>query len=122
MSKKILLIEDDEFVRDIYQETLQDASYTVETAKDGEEGITKAQAGGYSLILLDMMMPKLNGLEVLKHLKENPPKTPNDAIVLLTNLAQDPVIQEGLHLGAKAYLIKSDMNPDEFLTQVKKYL
>lgn len=122
MNKKILLVEDDEFVRDIYKETLQEAGYTVDTANDGQEGVLKAQAGGYTLILLDMMMPNMNGIDLLKGLKASPPKNSNGPIILLTNLAQNPAINEAMELGAKNYLIKSDLNPDEFLKHVKTYL
>ena len=73
-------------------------------------------------VLLDMMMPKLDGLGVLAALKENPPKVSNGPIILLTNLAHDKVIDEAMQNGAKSYLIKSDMNPDEFLQNIKKFL
>ncbi len=124
MDKKIriLVIEDDEYTRDIYNETLTEAGFAVETAVDGLDGLLKAQQGGYKLILLDVMMPKKNGIEVLQGLKENPPKTANGIIVLLTNLAQNPVVAEAMTLGAKSYLIKSDMNPDDLVAHVKKFL
>lgn len=120
--KKILIVEDDEFIRDIYREALADQEYTVDTANDGEEGLAKAQIGGYGLILLDMMMPKMNGIDLLKGLKASPPKNPNGNIILLTNLAQSPAVTEAMELGAKNYLIKSDLTPDQFIQHVKTYL
>lgn len=122
MSKKILVVEDDEFVRDVYIETLKDEGYVVDFAVDGQDGLLKAQEGGFDLILLDMMMPKMNGIDLLSSLKQNPSKQANGPIILLTNLAQDPVINQAMQLGAKAYLIKSDINPGDLVTYVKKYL
>lgn len=74
------------------------------------------------MILLDVMMPKKNGLETLKGLKENPAAKPNGPIILLTNLAQDPIMQEALKTGAKSYMIKSDLNPDQLVEKVKQFL
>lgn len=122
MGKKILVVEDDNFIRDVYQDLLIEAGYQVTVAVDGEDGLTKAQVGGYDLILLDVMMPKMNGLKVLEELQKNPPKTANGSIVLLTNLAQDPIINDALKKGAEAYLIKSDLNPDQLLEKIKLYL
>ena len=120
--KKILIIEHDQFTRDVYEEVLADAGFQVITALDGQDGLNKAQEGGYDLVLLDMMMPKMNGLKVVKGLNTTAPKQPNGQIILLTNLAHDPVIKEGLETGAKAYLIKSDLNPDELVKHVKEFL
>lgn len=120
--KRILVVDDDQYIRDIYREVLEGEKYEVETAVDGQEGLLKAQKGGFDLILLDAMMPKVDGLGVLKGLKENPPRQENKAIILLTNLAHDKVIDEALENGAKSYLIKSEMNPDEFLQNIRRFL
>lgn len=122
MSKKILIVDDDMYLRDLYEEILKDSGYEVETAADGKEGLIKLSLGGYDLTLLDVMMPHLDGLGVLTKLHETPPTTPNGPIVLLTNLAHDPVIQEGLQKGAVAYLIKADLTPDQVVQTVEKYL
>lgn len=121
-NKKILIVEDDQYIRDVYEETLKDAGFNVTIAIDGEEGLLKAKEGGYGLILLDLMMPKLDGIQLLKKLKENPPKEPNGKIIMLTNLAHDSVIKEGTELGASAYLIKSDLNPDQLVEKVKSFI
>ena len=120
--KRILIIEDDQFLREFYEELLQGEGFVVETAEDGEIGLAKAQAGGYNLILLDIMLPKKDGLQILRDLKINPPKTPNGPVVALTNLGQDVVIKQCFALGAVGYLIKSAMNPDQVLTEVRSYL
>lgn len=122
MAKRILLIEDDQFTRELYEDVFASAEFELESAPDGEAGLTKAREGGYSLILLDVMMPKLDGLGVLKGLKENPAKKTNGPILLLTNLAHDPVVKEALATGAKDYLVKADFNPDELVEKIKTYL
>lgn len=122
MAKKILLIEDDEFTRELYEDVFRNAGLELESAPDGEAGLAKAKEGGYDLILLDVMMPKLDGLGFLKGLKATPPKKPNGPILLLTNLAHDPVVKEALATGAKDYLVKAEFNPDELLEKIKAYL
>lgn len=120
--KRILLIEDDLYIRDIYKQVLESAGFDLTVAIDGQDGLTKAQEGGYDLVLLDMMMPKMDGITVLKELEKTPPKKLNTQIVVLTNLAHDAVIQQALALGAKGYLVKSGMNPDELVEQVRKFM
>ena len=122
MSERILVVEDDQFLRELYDELLREEGYEVDLASDGQEGLDKATAGGYNLVLLDIMLPKIDGLDVLRKLKAAPPKKPNGPTVLLTNLGQDSIIKEGFTLGASGYLIKSAMNPDQVLNEVKVFL
>lgn len=119
---KLLLVEDDQFLREFYQELFQSEGYSVDVAADGDAGLQKAQVGGYNLVLLDIMMPKKDGLQVLKDLKVQPAKLPNGAIIMLTNLGQDTIIKECFDLGAEGYLIKSALNPDQVLVEIKSYL
>lgn len=120
--QKILLIEDDQLVREAYEESLRSAGYQVDSAVDGEEGLNKARVGGYDLIFLDIMLPKLDGLGILRGLRENPPTVKNGPILLLTNLSHDPVITEGINLGASSALIKSDIDPGQLIAAAKGYL
>lgn len=122
MTKKILIIDDDAYLRDLYEEVLKDEGYDVSTAVDGEDGVEKLGQGGFNLTLLDVMMPKLDGLGVLKKIQTTPPSTSNGPIILLTNLAQDPIVSEALTLGAKSYIIKADITPDQLLEKVKNFL
>lgn len=119
---KILVVEDDTYIRDLYEEILKGEGFEVTVAVDGEDGVVKARDGGYDLVLLDVMMPKLNGLQVLQKLNEQAPQTPNKKIVLLTNLAQDPVVTEALKTGASDFLLKADLNPGQLVEKVKGYL
>jgi CheY-like chemotaxis protein len=118
ITKKILLIEDDSDARELYAEVLKSAGFNVETAVDGVDGLNKAKNGGYKVILLDVMMPNMDGLTFLTRLKDNPPATPNGKILLLTNLDHDSVIREGLSLGAFAYLVKSNVTPGQVVDKV----
>ncbi|KXK10240.1 MAG: Transcriptional regulatory protein SrrA [Microgenomates bacterium OLB23] len=118
---KLIVVDDDEYIRDLYEEILKDADFNVDTAVDGKDGYDKIIEGDYDLVLLDIMMPKMDGVEVLRELSENA-KAKASKVVLLTNLAHDPVMKEALGLGAKAYLIKADMTPDQLVEKVKEYL
>ena len=119
---KILVIEDDKGTREIYSSVLKQAGYEVDVAEDGGIGFSKAKEGGYDLVLLDVMLPKMDGIAILGELKKSPPKTPNKNIYLLTNLSHDPILKEGVGLGAKDYILKTDINPGQLTEKVKKIL
>ena len=119
---KILLIDDDPLLVRMYQKKLENDGYMVATAGDGEEGLAKVAEFSPDLILLDIMMPKMNGLLVLKKLKENP-ATANIPVVMLTNVgSSDQDAEEGLELGAVAYLVKAVNRPSTVISKVKEIL
>lgn len=122
-SKRILLVEDDLFIRELYEEVLTEAGFVASSVTNGEEALNKVeQAGPYDLILLDIMMPKRDGISFLKAAKRLPlSKMKQTITVLLTNLAHDPVIKEALELGAKDYMIKSDITPDDLVKKVQSF-
>lgn len=120
--KKILIVEDDQFLRDFYQELLVAEGYAVDVAADGEVGLAKIRQGGWNLILLDIMLPKKDGLHILQDLKVQPALRANGPIVVLTNLGNDTVINQAFNLGASGYLIKSAMNPDQVLMEIHSFL
>ena len=120
--KKVLIVDDDRYIRELYEELLKSEGYTVETAVDGEDGLNKISAGGYDLILLDVMMPKIDGFGVLVKLDETHPQSPNGPVVILTNLANDPIISQALKKGAVDCFIKSDHTPADLLALVQKYI
>lgn len=107
-------------VREAYQESLLGAGFDVTVALNGEEGLEQAKKGGFNLIFLDVMMPKMDGLQVLKKLRDEAPQVKNGPIWLLTNLSHDPVISQALELGASGALIKSDIDPGQLIEAVKK--
>ena len=122
--KKILLVEDDKFTRELYEEVIKEAGYLVTTATNGEEGLDLIRRAAYDLILLDVMMPRMDGLEVLRSIKNNPPQQALGPIVLLTNLTNDPVFSTayGLNVGVRDHLVKTDITPGELVEKIKKYL
>ena len=122
MAQKVLLVDDDQYIRELYEEILKQAGYEVDSAVDGKEGYEKMNQGGYDLVLLDIMMPYLDGIGIMKKLREAPPKNKNGSVILLTNLAYDPVVKEAMESGVKACLNKADMNPDEFLKKVQELI
>ena len=119
-SKKILLIEDDVFVRDLYRRELQKAGFIVEIGQDGQEGIDRAKSELFDFLLLDIMLPKKTGIDVLKELKADP-KTRHYPIYLLTNLGQESIIREAIGLGAIGYLLKAQLLPREVVEAVRKF-
>ena len=114
----ILLVEDEPTIRSLYETALKAAGFIVTSAIDGEDALTKATAGGYDLILLDLMLPKMDGITVIKKLKENPPVKPNGEIVLLTNLIEEHVLEEAKSLGINTYLSKEAISPSLLSTKV----
>jgi two-component system response regulator ArlR len=118
---RILLVEDDTFLSDLYRDLLTGEGYEVDLAGDGEVGQKKILQGGYDLVLLDIMMPKKDGLTILKELSDEQ-KAKAGQIVMLTNLGQEAIIKEGFSLGAVGYLIKSALAPDQVLAEVQSFL
>ena len=122
MAKRILLVDDEVYTRELYEEILKGAGYEVVAVGDGETALAQAAKGGFDLILLDIIMPKKDGVTFLKEYKVIQPQNPNGKIVILTVLGQDPIIKSCLELGANGYLIKSELNPDQILKEVQEYL
>ncbi len=119
--EKILIIEDDFFIRELYNRQFVKDGYTVVTAEDGPDGLIKASQENPDLILLDIMLPKLNGLDLLRTLKSKP-ETKLIPVILLTNLGQESVIKEGFEYGAESYLIKSAYTPSQIIEEIKNFL
>src|ERR1700756_713354 len=107
---KILIVEDDPLMSRMYQKIFTFDKYEVEIANNGEEGLTKASTTHPTIILLDVMMPKMNGLQVLEKLKADP-VTKNIPVIMLTNLAGQQDADTALSRGAVKYIIKSEHDP-----------
>ena len=120
-NKKILLIEDEAMLLEMYTLKFSEGGFKVIQAKDGESGLELAKKEKPTLILLDIIMPKLDGFAVLKRLKENE-ITKDIPIILLTNLGQDEDIKKGLALGAVDYFIKANHTPTQIVEKVKETL
>ncbi|MEA3449795.1 MAG: response regulator [Patescibacteria group bacterium] len=118
---KILLIEDDPFLLSMYSTKFTMEKFQVESAEDGEKGIKLAKEVNPSIILLDILMPKMNGFEVLEDLKKDK-RTTFVPVILLTNLNQKDEIERGMNMGADDYLIKAHFMPSEVVAKIKKVL
>lgn len=119
--KRILIIEDEIFVIELYERVLKREGFDIIKAIDGEEGLKKAKEGIFDLILLDIMLPKKNGIEVLRELKMSKSPVKNFPVVLLTNLGQESVIQEAFRIGAIGYLLKARFVPAEVVEKIKTF-
>ena len=118
---KVLIIEDDPLMSRMYQKIFTFEKYEVEVAADGEEGLVKVTSFGPTIILLDVMMPKLNGLQVLEKLKADP-ATKNIPVVMLTNLAGQQDAETALSKGAVKYIVKSEHEPKEIADMVEEII
>ena len=116
--KKILIAEDDFYILDIYKSTFAEAGYTVDTAKDGEEAISKLKTNTYDVLLLDIMLPKVSGTEIINWCRTDNSPAKNLLIYALTNLDESVFIKKVITEGANGYFIKSDMTPDTLLEKV----
>ncbi len=121
--KSILLVEDEQMLLDLYTTILTSEGYRVTQALDGIDALHAMKEGSYDLVLLDTMMPKMDGLKVLEMLvSENPGEAKKRKIIMLSNLDQESIIKRAMDLGARGYLVKSDYTPDEILATVRKHL
>lgn len=119
MANKILLVEDDPDVREAYQAILERKGYDVQVAKDGHAGLALASSHKPDLILLDLLMPGMSGLEFLK-IYQPKEKHPDVKVVVLSNI-EEP-FYAALELGAMDYLVKSDLSAKEFGDFIKQTL
>jgi DNA-binding response OmpR family regulator len=118
---KILLIEDDKFLRELMSRKLINMNYDVAVAMDGEEGLQKIKEEKPDLVLLDLILPGMNGFEVLEKAK-NDPETVTIPVIILSNLGQGEDIERGLKLGAKDFLVKAHFTPQEIIAKLNNYL
>jgi len=117
----ILLVEDDRFLRRAAEATLKQAGFVVTTAADGEEALRQASASRPDVVLLDLIMPKLQGFEVLRRLKQDE-ATARIPVIVLSNLGQDSDVRQALDLGAVAYLVKSNLSLQDLVKKVRTVL
>jgi DNA-binding response OmpR family regulator len=119
--KKILIVEDDVFIRDIYQVKFSQEGFDVTVAEDGVKAMEKLEGMIPDIILLDIMMPYLNGMEVLKKIKSND-ALKNIPIIMLTNISEKEKVAEGNEYGVSDFLIKSHFTPSEVVQKVNTLL
>lgn len=119
--RKILLVEDEASLKELYRELLFSEGFEVDVVEDGQAALESMRRGGYDLVLLDIRLPKLDGLQVLKQLTDEE-KENAGIIYMLTNFNDDTVIKEAYELGADGYLMKSAMTPADVLDEVEAAL
>ncbi len=119
--KKILFIEDESALQKTLQDILKQGGYKMISALDGETGLRLAESEEPDLILLDLVLPRLHGLEVLKKLKKGS-KTKDIPVIILTNLESMKEIDQAIELGATTYLVKTQYTMKEVIEKVKKTL
>ena len=117
-SKVILLVDDDLTLREMYDERLKAEGFDIIQASNGDEALRKAKENKPNIILLDIMMPKVNGFDVLKELKADP-DLKEIPVIILTALIQDVDRVQGKKLGATDYIVKSETMPGEVLAKIK---
>jgi len=122
--KKILIVEDDPFLIDIYTTKLKDSGFSVEVAKEGESALRKLTEEKFDLLLLDIVLPQIDGWEILGKIKNAPHQYGGARlkIVILSNLGQKEEVEKGLKLGATKYLIKAHHTPSEVVEEIKEVL
>jgi len=118
---KIVLIEDDSFLAGMYATKLNLEGFNVTQANDGLEGLEKVKEVKPDLILLDIILPKMDGFEVLESLKKSP-ETKDIPVIMLTNLGKKEEVDKGFEMGAQDYLIKAHFVPSEVIKKIKSYL
>lgn len=119
MSIKILIIEDDQILSDVLSRKLVKEGYEVWMAKDGEDGLRQIKKTAPNLILLDIVMPKKDGFDVLDSLKKEQSKIP---VIIISNSGQSVEISKAISLGARDYLVKAEFDPEEVVLKVRKVL
>jgi DNA-binding response OmpR family regulator len=121
MAKTILIVEDDKFLRELIAQKLAKEGYSISEAIDGEEGIKKIKTEKPDLVLLDLILPGIDGFEVLSRMKADE-KLAEIPVIILSNLGQREEIERGLKLGANDYMIKAHFTPREIIDKIKSVL
>jgi len=121
MPKKILLVEDEEIMIDLLQRKLTKEGYEVSVARDGEEGLKLMREVKPALILLDIVMPKMGGFEVMEQMAKEP-ELRDIPVIVISNSGQPVELDKAQKLGAKDWLIKTEFDPQEVIEKVKKQL
>ncbi|QQS61455.1 MAG: response regulator [Candidatus Moraniibacteriota bacterium] len=120
--EKILLVEDDEMISEIYQKKLEQVGYKVELAADGNQAEKKIRLGSYDLVLLDLVLPGLDGITILKEISNEGALPLPSPIVIFSNLNDTENQESAFRYGASGFISKSQFNPSEFLKEIERYL
>ena len=119
--KKVLLVEDDPFLIEVYAAKFKEAGFSLEVVSDGSIVLSKIKELNPDLIILDIVLPNVDGWEILRAIK-NSPQLKNIIVVILSNLSEKEDVEKGIRFGADKYLIKSHYTPSEVVEEIKKIL
>lgn len=119
--RKILIAEDDFFIRDIYSKVFSLSGYEVQVAVDGQDALDKITSQPYDMVLLDIMMPRMTGIDVLKNVRSLETPAKSIPIFIITNLGQQNVIEEAFKLGMDGYILKSQVTPQQIVDEINNY-
>lgn len=119
--KKIIIVEDENFLVDMYKLKFEQAGFDVLTAENGKRGLELSLKEKPDLILLDIVLPEMDGFEVLAELKKNK-QTKDIPVLIFSNLGQKEEIEKGIKLGADAYVVKANYTPEQLIKHVKKLI
>ncbi|HOK35207.1 MAG TPA: response regulator [Candidatus Pacearchaeota archaeon] len=121
MAKKILILEDEKILSDLLEKKLKEEDYEVVVAPNGEVGLSKMKEEKFDLILLDVIMPKKGGFEVLEEMQKDA-ELKEIPVIIISNSGQPVEISRALELGVKDYLVKTQFDPQEVIEKVKKQI
>ncbi len=119
MEENILIVEDDKFLRELISKKLIGQGFKIDEAIDGEEGLKKLKEIKPDLVLLDLILPGLDGFDVLKRIKDDP-RIASIPVLILSNLGQKDEIEKGLKLGAVDFLVKAHFTPGEIVQKIRQ--
>lgn len=120
--KKLLLVEDDVYIVDIYKKILSEGGFEVDVAVTGLEGRTKLQTNLYDMVLLDIMLPGVDGITLLKEIRADGARAQHTPVFMLTNLGQEDIISQTLEAGAQGYMVKAQVKPQNILIELNNFL
>ena len=119
--RKILIAEDDFFIRDIYSKVFSLSGYEVAVAGDGAEALEKIKTQTYDMVLLDIMMPKMTGIDVLKNMRAVTTPAKDFPVFIITNLGQQNIIEEAFKVGMDGYILKSQVTPQQIVDEINNF-
>lgn len=117
----VLLVDDDLYIRELYDEILKSEGFEVDCSSDGKDGYEKITQNKYDLIMLDVMLPQLDGIGILTKLRHEKIKI-SCPIVLITNLVHDPVVKNARELGAHSVITKAELAPDQLIAKINEII
>lgn len=121
MAKRILVVEDDFYILDLYKRNFEQAGYEVEVAVDGREALDKTKDKTFDLILLDIMLPKVTGIDVLIALRDSKSPAKDTPVFIITNLGQEKIINQAFKIGANGFFLKAQITPEDVVKEIDAF-